>query len=269
MKLRNLIGLTIFSLIIVLGACKKEDESIKEPELELSNNYSEETRLTTSNPDLDITGRVAPEDVSNMEITIRITSNADPDGIEVIRNLQSGSYTEGKVRYNYLSFFDQIHVANHTDESKRRIKVSELGDTLRVIVGDNIIEKTYVFNADEQISYHYFANDFAGRVRLDGYTYDGTENKQIEVWSTRDSQKVPINGKYRNPEDYQGLWNFDSYGFWIPFNNGWSYPADTIVGIYPISDLDPDGDTVFIKYNEVTYFTPYFETARVLRVYNN
>jgi hypothetical protein len=269
MKVKNLIVLSFFSLIIVLSSCKKDEQSIENPELDLSNSSSHATALTTSHPGLSISCRLAPEDVTDMSVTVKITSNADPDGLEIVKNVASGSYSESGTKYLYVSFNETIYVANHTNTEKKKIKVSELGDTVKVIVGNNIIEKKLIFVATEQLSYTFFANDFAGSLTLHGYSYDGTENKQVEVWSTRDDQKVPIDGEYNDPSAYQALPNFNSFSFWIPYNNGWSYPADTLVGIYPISDLDPDGDTIFIKYQNKTYFTPYFEHSWVLRLYQN
>ena len=265
MKKFYFINLLVLSLLIGLSSCKKEEVSLEEPELSITNNSNRDwvpsNAVILGFNEMYISGKLAPEDVTNDEVIVKISSNADPEGFEITLPTTFSSQNEGKIKYLFHRFSGTVSAANHTDAEKKKIKVSEYGDTISITIGDDIITKTIAFYSDEKLTYTFYNFSFSAVVFLNGYYYEGTENKSIDVWSTRDNQVVIIEGEWVDPSIYQGLPAFSRYKFDILLNDGWSYPADNMVGIYPFSELDPDGDTIFIKYNDKTYYTVYTETV--------
>jgi hypothetical protein len=83
------------------------------------------------------------------------------------------------------------------------------------------------------------------------FDFTKSESKQIDVWTTRDSQHVTLTGTWDDPTQYQGLPAFNNFTFSFTYNDGWSYPADKLVGIYP------EGDTLFVSYGSKIYKTLY------------
>lgn len=249
-KITFIIGVTIATAVI-FSSCKKEEQSIEKAVLDVENNITGTNTLTTSYETMSFDGQVAPEDVTGGKITIKVTSNADPAGFEMQVSTTAGDYVEGKTRYLYERFTGLINAANHTDADAERIKVAPAGDVIKIVVGDNIIEKTINFDGAESLKYQFWNSSSSATIFLYGYTYSGSESKQIEVWTTRDSQHVTLTGIWDDPTQYQGLPAFNNFTFSFTYNDGWSYPADKLVGIYP------EGDTLFVKYGAKTYRTVY------------
>lgn len=251
MKKLTFFILVTLALSAIFSSCKKDEQSIETPILVLSNSNTALTALYPGFESLQYDLQVAPEDVVDGKITLKITTNADTIGFEFEVNTTAGNYTEGKIRYLYARATGLVKVGNHSDSTNKMIKVNPTGDELVIEAGNNIIVKSYPVICNEILKYSYWSSSSTASIFLYGYSYLGTETKQIEVWSTRDNQHVNVDGRWDNPSLYQGLPAFNNFNFRLSFNDGFSYPADTLVGIYP------EGDTLFIKYNTKTYWQLY------------
>lgn len=262
MKKTVFIICTIAFFALVLNSCKKEEQSIEEPTLELTNSTSSLTALYPGYEQLHYDFMVAPEDVTDGKITVKVTSDGDPIGFSFEVTTTASSYTEGKNRFLYQRATGIVYAANHTDADAKKIKVDPLGDDVVITIGNNVISNSLSFIGGETLKYTFWSTSSSATIFLYNYIYDGTENKQIEVWSTRDDQHVNIDGKWNDPSQYQGLPSFNNYSFDIDFNDGFSYPADTIVGVYP------EGDTIYVKYNNKTYRQYYKSSSNGLMIEN-
>ncbi|MDD3859949.1 MAG: hypothetical protein PHW83_07110 [Bacteroidales bacterium] len=249
-KITTLFLLTV-AIAAIFSSCKKDEQSIETPILVLTNSNTNLTSLYPGFESLQYDLQVAPEDAVDGKITIKITTDADPTGFELELTTSAGEYVEGKVKYQYARATGIVYVGNHTNAEAKRIKVDPTGDEIVITAGNNVIIESYPVICTESLKFTFWSTDNTATIFLYGYSYDGSESKQIEVWSTRDDQHVNIDGIWDNPSLYQGLPSFNNYKFNIDFNNGFSYPADTLVGIYP------EGDTLFIKYNNKTYWNLY------------
>lgn len=238
------ISVFVFAFILMLASCKKEEMSLANPVLDLGD--SDLAALNLYDNDLSISGKVAPEDASDGTIKIKITSTADPTGFEFTEDCKDGDLTEGDTKYLYKSFYTTISAANETDAAKKRIKVAETGDNITVTIGDNIISKTFKVNTEEVLTYTYWNADAMGSLFLYGYQYDEAATKILEVWSTRDDQRIPLTGEYSTTAT-----EFGSYTFDVNFIDDWSQEENGIIGIYP------EGDTIFVDLNDKVYFAPY------------
>lgn len=234
-------------IAVTFTSCKKDEKGIENPELTLKGNR-DISILNLYQNTIEVSGRVSPDDVSGDQITIKITSNADPTGFEISLNLSEGSYTEGKNKYVYKSFSASVNAANKTDAEKKRIKVNADGDVIKVVLGNNIIEKTISIDCQEVVTLTYWPSSYTATAFIYGYNFNGTENKQLEAWTTRDDQHIPL---VANAFDvtYQSNQSFTNYTYDITFIDGWSSYTQGYLGIYP------EGDTIFVKYNDVNYFS--------------
>jgi hypothetical protein len=238
-------------LVAIFSSCKKEEQSIETPILELSNSNTSLTALYPGFEGLQYDIQVAPEDVIDGKITINITTDADPTGFELELTTTSGEYVDGKIKYQYSRAFGEIKIGNHTDATAKRIKVDPSGDEVVITVGNNIITKSYPVVCSETIKYAFWNSSNSATIFIYGYSYDGSESKQIEVWSTRDDQHLTLNGTWDDPSQYQGLPSFNNFNFDFEYNNGVTIPSENLVGVYP------EGDTLFVKYNNKTYWNVY------------
>lgn len=250
--MKNVFRISVFFLAAVLmfSSCKKDEMSILNPELKLSGTDNTPFKLNYSEPQLNISGKIAPEDAVNNQITVKVTSKADPVGFELTYDLTDGDYVDGKTKYLYKSFSGTIYAANHTDVDSKYIKVGTDDAKITVTVGDNLASETYDILSDEIITISYTLNF----LQLYGYSFDGTENKQIEAWSTRDDQHIPLDLKYDDPAQYKVLPPFNTYEYNLKFNDSWSNMADSSIGVYLPEDKV---DTLFLKYNGKTYYSIY------------
>ena len=251
MKKTTIIVSTALLLMAVFSSCKKDEQSIDKPILVLEQGSTSLSALRPGFDQLNYDLQVAPEDVNNGKVTIKVTSDADPLGFSFEASTTASSYVEGKIKFLLERATGIVYAGNHTDATAKRIKVDPAGDEIEITIGNNVISKTFPYVAGETLKYTFWSYDRSATVFLYNYIYDGTEAKQIEIWSTRDDQHVNIDGKWDDPSLYQGLPSFNNYSFGVKFLDGFSYPADTVVGIYP------EGDTVFIKYNNKTYWQVY------------
>ncbi len=258
MKKITFIILATLVLAAIFSSCKKEEQSIETPILELSNSNTSLTALYPGFESLQYDLQVAPEDVVDGKITIKFTTDADPTGFEIVATTTAGEYVEGKIKYQYARATGLVYVGNHTDADAKRIKVDATGDELVVTAGTNVIEKTYPVICTETLKYSYWSSSSTATLFVYGYSYNGSESKQVELWSTRDDQHLIINGVWDDPTLYQGLPSFNNFKFNFSYNDGFSILADNFVGIYP------EGDTLFIKYNNKTYWQLYNSSSNGL-----
>lgn len=256
-KITTLFLLTV-AIAAIFSSCKKDEQSIETPILVLTNSNTNLTSLYPGFESLQYDLQVAPEDAVDGKITIKITTDADPTGFELELTTSAGEYVEGKVKYQYARATGIVYAGNHTNADAKRIKVNEAGDEIVIVAGNNIITKSFPVICSETLKYTYWNSSSSATIFLYGYSYDGTASKQIELWSTRDNQHVNIDGKWNDPTQYQGLPSFNNYNFEVNFINGFSHPADTVIGIYP------EGDTVYIKYNNKTYWQLYNSSSNGL-----
>lgn len=256
--MKNLIKFTtiIFALVLMFSSCKKEEMSLLNPELSLS---GDDTKLTIVEKQLSINGKIAPEDAVDGKITLKITSQADPTGFEISLDLSDGDFTDSGVKYLYKSFVSSVYASNHTSADSKMIKVAETGDIIKVTVGSDIISKTFQVDCSEVLSYSFMSSE--GIIFLYGYNYDGTENKTVEVWSSRDDQHIPLTGVWDDPSQYGALPSFTDYSFDVNYVDGWSSEENKQVGIYP------EGDTLFVSYGDKIYYSVYNQSSPVMQLY--
>lgn len=258
MKKTTIIVSAALMLAAAFSSCKKEEQSIEKPILNLNNNNEKLSALYPGFESLHYDLQLAPEDVIDGKISLKITTDADPTGFEIEATTVAADYVDGKIRYQYVRATGVLYAGNHTNADAKRIKVNEAGDEIVIVAGNNIITKSFPVICSETLKYTYWNSSSSATIFLYGYSYDGTASKQIELWSTRDNQHVNIDGKWNDPTQYQGLPSFNNYNFEVNFINGFSHPADTVIGIYP------EGDTVYIKYNNKTYWQLYNSSSNGL-----
>jgi hypothetical protein len=259
--MKNVFRISVFFLAAVLmfSSCKKDEMSIENAELTLSGTDDTPFKLNYYQPSLDISGKIKPEDAVNNQITIKVTSKADPTGFEVTYDLTDGDYVDGKTKYLYKNFYGLIFVANYTDADKKYIKVGETDAEITVTVGDNLVSKTYEVISDEILSISYALGNF-GYFQLYGYSFDGTENKQIEAWTGYDDTHITFDLEYNDPTLYQALPKFNNYEYQIKYNiDNWSNFADSSLGVY---DPEIKADTFFLKYDGKTYYSVFKQDTR-------
>lgn len=259
--MKNVFRISVFFLAAVLmfSSCKKDEMSILNPELTLSGTDNTPFKLNYSEPQLDISGKIAPEDAVNNQITVKVTSKADPVGFELTYDLTDGDYVDGKTKYLYKSFFGTIYAANHTDADKKYIKVGETDGEITVTVGDNLVTKTYAILNEDILSITYDIGSF-GYLQLYGYSFDGTENIQIEGWTGYDDTHITFDLEYIDPAQYQALPKFNIYEYQIKYNiDNWSSFADSSLGVY---DPEIQTDTFFLKYDDKTYYSVFKTDTR-------
>ena len=249
----------LLAIVLTFSSCKKDEMSIENAELTLSGTEDTPFKLNYYQPDLDVSGKIAPEDAVNNQVTIKVTSIADPTGFELTLDLRDGDYVDGSVKYIFKSFYAAIFAANHTDADLKYIKVGETGGEITVTVGDNLVSRTYEVLGDDILSITYALGNF-GYLQLHGYSFDGTENKQIFGWSNMDNQRIPLDLEFSDPTQYQGLPKFNLYEYNINYNIGsWSNLADSSIGVF---DPTIKADTIFLEYEGKTYFTVFKEETR-------
>ncbi len=256
--MRKLLKISVLLMVVVLtfSSCKKDEMSIEKSELALSGKDDINLKLNYYQPDLEIRGKIAPEDAVDGKVTIKVTSDADPTGFEFTLDLTDGSYVDGKTKYLYKSFYGTIYAANHTDADGKRIKVGATDGKITVTVGNNLASDNYSVSSDQILSKTYWANDDAASIFIYNYEFDGSENLSIEAWTHRDNTPITIDMKYSDPAAHQGLPKFNSYNYTVKFKDAWSNQSDTSLGTY--HDI---ADTVFIKYNNKTYYSVYKEST--------
>lgn len=248
----KILSLLLLAMIFIYS-CQKEEMSLENPELRLNSYLSEGNPLNCSQSELEVYCKIAPEDANNNQITVKYTSEADPTGIEITYDLEDGDYTDGSTKYLYKKFSDKIYAANHTDAENKYLKVAPDGDIINVVVGENIVSNTFIFDGEDIITCTYWSLSEA-TIFIYGYNFDGTENLKIQAWTTRDNQPIDIDLNFNNPAQYQVAPQFSNYDYNINFVDSWSSIPDTLLGVYPPEDKP---DTLFFKYNNKTYFSVY------------
>ena len=251
--MKNLLKLSVimFAIVFSFASCKKEkiDEDISNPDLYLSIYSGDAEVLNFNETHLKVSGRLTP-DFAGDEVVIKVITGEYPDGYEITASVGAElTYEEGDYIYHYRAFAADFQIANHTNDTSDYIKISPNDTQVKVILGDNLAEETFPINSNE-ILLHTYWDINNSTLFLYGYSFDGTEAKSIEAWTTRDDVPVTFNMEWSDPSVYNGLPPFNDYTVSIPFWDGWSSQDDLTLGIYY-----DDADTIFIKYDNKTYYS--------------
>lgn len=241
------ISILLLSVILAFSSCKKEEMSIQNPELSISGDNIEAGTLNFYQDELSISGKLAPEDVTNNEVTIKVTSDADPTGFEFTVTTSDRDFTEDNVKYLYKSLSSNVYAANRTDADSKRIKVGETNGEITITIGDNIISDTYSVANEEVVALTYFPGSVAF-FQLYDYTFDGSENIEFEAWTGFDDQHIPITMVYNENVDQNSFGQYSAEIFYI--EDTWSDYVNQTLGVRAT------GDTIFVSYNNKTYFSP-------------
>jgi len=258
MKRLTITTLLTLTVVFLLSSCKKDELSIKNNELDLHSSKSGITVLNIQNNELQVQGKLKPEDAPNNTIDIQVTSNADPVGFTFTVTLTSGSYTEGKNKYLYKSFSGIVSAANYTDSERKRIKVSPSGDDIKVTVGNNLVSASFPIQCNEVVSMTYWPSGNESTLFIRGYEFDGSENKTILVWSSRDNSQISYSGTWDDPSQYQGPQNFSNFFFNINYVDGPSSSYPHAIGVNATGET-----TIYILYNQQAYSTKYKENTHM------
>lgn len=138
MKANLFYSVLLLVVVFAVSSCKKDEQSLKSPELLLEGNYDGMTSLNLAQKTLKISGKIAPESAVNNKISIKVTTNEDPVGFEFIADLTDGDVVDGKIKYLYKSFSTTISAANHTDAAAKYIKVASTTDNIKIVVGNGL-----------------------------------------------------------------------------------------------------------------------------------
>jgi len=243
------IGIIFISLILFsLFSCKKEEKSISHSELTLK--PTKNINLNIYNNDFKVEGKI-PSDFSESKVTLHITSNADSIGFKTSLNLTNESYTEGKYKYLLKTFFTNIYAANYTDSVKRYIKVSPVADVIKVrLLTENNLSRTINIDCNEVLTLTYWPYDEA-TIFLWGHSFNGNENKTVQVWSGKDPNRIQMYLEYSDPTIYQGLPAFNNYSLSFDIVDGPSSSIGPAIGV------NRNEDRIYVLYNELLYYSNY------------
>lgn len=208
----------LFALSVITSCTEVQTVNLKDSKLNLSvsNNYYNLTELNLLNNQLVIEGMLDPGKFTG-EITLKITTKADPAGIEIKQTLNQDSYTSGSYEYMFNGFTENVQVCSFTNATQKQIKVSSGSDVITVKILNSDITSTYSVNTSEALDITYWSGNTTGTLWVYGYSYTGTENLEINVWSDIDANKIKIPGQYTN---YTEKEPFPSYQFDMKFITG-------------------------------------------------
>ncbi|MBN2663907.1 MAG: hypothetical protein JXR68_09690 [Bacteroidales bacterium] len=251
--MKNLLKLSVvmFAIVLSFASCKKDKihEDISIPELYLEIYSGDAVELNFNETHLKVSGRLTP-DFEGDEIAIKVITGQYPDGYEIITSVgPEVTREDGDYIYHYRTFATDFQIANHTNDTSDYIKISPNDTQVKIVLGDNLAEKTFPINNNQILKLTYW-NINSSTLFLYGYEFDGTETKSIEAWTTRDDVPVTFNMEWSDPSVYNGLPPFNNYTVSIPFWDGWSSQDHLTLGIYY-----DNTDTIFIKYDGKTYFS--------------
>lgn len=245
-QLSKISALILFVALFSITSCKKDEEDLKNSEMDLTAKYDGVWTLNLYQNQLDIRGKIAPKDAPSSQIELRITSNADPVGFAFTANLTNSDFTEGKVKYLYKSLNTSVTGGNFTDAARKIIKVDSTGDHIEVTLGNNLINGNFPINCNDVIALTYWPYDHTATLFLYGHRFTGTEDKRVYVWTSRDSYPIEIPLHYDNPLQYAGLPNFNSFTTSLQFMDGpTAFP--NYIGVFFQNDL------IFVDYEGVVY----------------
>lgn len=235
-------------MILALISCKKEEKSITNSELILK--PTKDIHLNLYNNDFQVEGKI-PNDFSESKITLHITSNADSIGFRTSLNLKNESYTEGKYKYLLKTFNTKIYAANYTDSINRYIKVAPTSDVIKVkLLTESNLSRTINMDCNEVITLTYWPYDEA-TIFLWGHSFNGNENKTVQVWSGKDPNKIQMYLEYNDPTIYQGLPAFNNYSLSFDITEGPSSSIGPAIGV------NKTEDKIYVQYNDLLYFSTY------------
>lgn len=246
MKTKTLIFIPL--ILIYFFSCKKEEKSISHYELTLK--PTKNINLNIYNNEVEVSGKI-PFDFSENNITLHITSNSDSIGFKRTLNLTKESFTEGKYKYLLKSFNTNIYAANHTDSAKKYIKVSPIADIIKVrLLIENNLSRTINIDCNDLLTLTYWPYDEA-TVFLWGHSFNGNENKIVQVWSGKDPNRIQMFLEYNDPTIYQGLPAFNNYNLSFYIVDGPSSSFGPSIGV------NRGGDKIYVLYNDLLYFSDY------------
>ncbi len=241
------ISIVLLALIMTFSSCKKEEMSIQNPELTLTPENDNTYKLNYYQDQLSISGKIAPENVENDEVTVKVTSETDPTGFEFTVSTTDRNYTEDKTKYLYKSFSTNVFAANHTDAELRRIKVAETNGKITITIGDDIISGSSSVEDGEVLTTTYWPSDNSIYLQLYGYSFDGSEDIQLEAWTGFDDLHIPIDMELNTNNNSTGFGLYEAdIEYYV---DSWSNYEQQTLGV------KATGDTVFILYDDKTYFS--------------
>ncbi len=245
-QLTKISALILFITLFSITSCKKDEEDLKYSDMDLVAEYNGVWTLNLYQNELDIRGKIAPKDAPSSQIELRITSNADPVGFKFTANLTNSDFTEGKVKYLYKNLNTSVTAGNFTDANRKIIKVDSTGDHIAVSLGNNLLNGNFPINSSDIVSLTYWPYDHTATLFLRGYRFNGNEDKNVYVWTSRDPYPLLINLQYDDPLQYAGLPNFNSFNTSLQFMDG-PNAFPNFLGVFFQNDL------VFVDYGGVVY----------------
>lgn len=214
-----------------------------------------------------VRGEVPPSDVVSGEVTLRVTSTADPTGFTMTDTTTDETRIVDRVQYRYADFWGaSVEAATFTDADRQAIKVAAAGDTITVELldpdGEVAATDTFDIDCDDVLSMTYWA-DGSATLFLHGYDFDGDENPSVEMWTSESTTHITVPLDWNDPTQYQGLPNFNSYDQRIDFRL--LEDGDASVGTVdgdPVYRLNYNEDedqttTVYVTYAGTTYVSEY------------
>lgn len=245
-QLSKIAALILLISLFAITSCKKDEQDLKNSEMDLTNDYKYVSVLNLYQNQLDIRGKIAPNHATNSQIEVKITSKADPIGFTFMANLSDRDFTEGKVRYLYKDLYTSVTAGNFTDAGRKIIKVDPTGDNIEVTLGNNLINGSFPINCNDVVALTYWPYDHTATLFLYGHRFSGAEDKYVYVWTSRDSHPIEIQLQYDDPLQYAGLPNFNNFKTSLQFMDG-PNAFPNYLGVFFQNDL------VFVDYGGVVY----------------
>ncbi|NLF43176.1 MAG: hypothetical protein GX587_10815, partial [Bacteroidales bacterium] len=230
-------------------SCKREDLNISENEFTIKPDYDDLTMLNLKQNKIAIRAYLIPEITNESNIDVKVSSNADPDGYILSVPLKDGTYFQANTNYHYRGIETYIFAANHSDSTRKFIKVNAPTDAINISIGDNIYSKAVMISSQEILSMTYWPESMESTLFLWGLKYQGDEQKNFECWTSYNKTPKPFTGIYNNPMQYQNLPEFENFSVDLTFTNNLSSSVPDVL------KLQNEGDTVFIKYAGKTYYS--------------
>lgn len=245
----------LFHLIVFLFvfltvvSCKREDLNISENEFTIKPDYDDLTMLNLTQNKISVRAYLIPELANESNIDVRVSSNADPNGYTLSVPLKDGSYFQANTVYHYRGIETYIYAANHSDSTKKYIKVNFPSDVINISIGDNIYSQAVPVSSQEILTMTYWPETMESTLFLWGLKYQGDEQKNLEVWTSQDKIPVVISGAYNNPLQYQSLPEFENFSVDLEFTNNLSS------NVPEVFNVQNEGDTVFVRYAGKTCYS--------------
>jgi len=236
-------------VFLTVVSCKREDINISENEFTIEPDYENLTILNLKQNKIAIRAYLIPETANGTNIDVKISSNAEPDGYVLSVPLKDGSYFQANTNYHYKGIETYIFAANHSDSTKKYIKVNFPSDVINISIGDNMYSKAVPVYSQEILTMTYWPESMESTLFLWGLKYQGDENKNFECWTSYNKTPKPFTGIYNNPLQYQSLPEFENFSVDLTFTNNLSSSDPDVL------KLRNEGDTVFVRHAGTTYYS--------------